>query len=91
VHLKQKPRNKTGNWNFLWFSIIQWYVLVMQKVFFLCFFAYIYCINFFFRCTSEALEKTQIAKLLLLQDNAMVGKFRDKRLQDIQLSGNYVL
>ena len=40
-----------------------------------------------YRQTSSAIERTQIAKLLLLQDHAMVGKFANCRLEDIDIKG----
>ncbi|XP_021353744.1 uncharacterized protein LOC110450516 [Mizuhopecten yessoensis] len=38
-----------------------------------------------YRATSDVIEATQIAKILLLQDTGSFGKFRNKSLQDIQL------
>ena len=40
-----------------------------------------------YRATSDLLERTQIAKILLLQDQNRVGEFRNKSLEDIQLEG----
>ncbi|XP_069109552.1 uncharacterized protein [Argopecten irradians] len=38
-----------------------------------------------YRCTSDVLEKAQIAKILLLQDHGLMGKYHNKTLTDIQL------
>ena len=38
-----------------------------------------------YRMTAEVLELTQIAKVLLIQDQGKVGQFANKRLEDIQL------
>ncbi len=42
-----------------------------------------------YRLTSSDIERTQVAKMLLLQDHAQVGKFRDKTLAEIDLKGKY--
>lgn len=44
-----------------------------------------------YRMTSDAIERTQIAKILLLQDTAQVDRFFNKRLEDIQLTGKCFL
>ncbi len=41
-----------------------------------------------YRQLSETLERTEIAKLCLIQDMGLVAKYKDKRLQDIELPGN---
>ncbi|XP_055958464.1 formin-2-like isoform X1 [Patella vulgata] len=38
-----------------------------------------------YRASSEILEKTQIAKLLLLQDSNQIGKYKNMSLKDIQI------
>jgi hypothetical protein len=38
-----------------------------------------------YRMTAEVLQLTQIAKVLLIQDQGKVGQFANKRLEDIQL------
>ena len=42
-----------------------------------------------YRMTSHDLERGQIAKILLLQDHAQVGKWANKKLEDIDLHGKY--
>ncbi len=37
--------------------------------------------------TSDILERVQVAKLLLIQDNGLVGRYHGKRLQDIPVEG----
>lgn len=43
--------------------------------------------NLHYRCTSDILERTQVAKLLLLQDHGKIAEYQNKRLEDIQLEG----
>ena len=40
-----------------------------------------------YRCTSGAIERTQIAKILLMQDFGAIGKFANKKLSDIEMGG----
>ena len=42
-----------------------------------------------YRATSDVLERVQIAKLKLLHDENLVGKYHGKNLEDIQLEGTY--
>ena len=44
-----------------------------------------------YRQTSDTLERTQVAKLLLLQDHDKLGIFFNKNLSDIQMQGKVVL
>ena len=44
-----------------------------------------------YRQTSDMLERADVAKILLIQDLGLVGKYRGKRLEDIQLDGNIFL
>ena len=43
-----------------------------------------------YRQTSDVIERVDVAKLLLIQDLGLVGKFKGMRLQDIQLNGEYI-
>lgn len=45
--------------------------------------------NIHYRCTADAIERVEIAKILLLQDNAAVGQFANKTLDDIQINGKF--
>ena len=40
-----------------------------------------------YRLTSDDLERTEVAKILLLQDHAQVHKFRNLKLSDIDING----
>jgi hypothetical protein len=40
-----------------------------------------------YRAMSDVIERVDIAKILLIQDNGLVGRFHKKRIQDIQLEG----
>lgn len=42
-----------------------------------------------YRFTSNELERTQVAKILLLQDYGKVGSFVNKSLEDIQMDGKF--
>ena len=42
----------------------------------------------YYRAVSDVLERVQIAKVLLIQDNNVVSKYQGKTLNDIQLEGN---
>ncbi|XP_021345084.1 uncharacterized protein LOC110445054, partial [Mizuhopecten yessoensis] len=44
-----------------------------------------------YKCTSDMIERVDIAKLLLMMDNRLLGKFKGKRLEDIQLDGNKIM
>lgn len=41
-----------------------------------------------YRQTSDVLERVDVAKVLLIQDLGLVGKYQGKRIQDIQIEGN---
>ena len=41
----------------------------------------------YYRSTSDIIERTQVAKILLLQDTGRLDKFANQSLEDIQLSG----
>ncbi|XP_034321228.2 uncharacterized protein [Magallana gigas] len=41
--------------------------------------------NFHYRCTSDIIERSDIAKLLMLMDRKQVGYFKNKRLEEISL------
>lgn len=43
-----------------------------------------------YRQTSDLLERVQVAKLLLIQDMGVVGKFVGKKLEEIQLEGKFL-
>ncbi|XP_033725163.1 uncharacterized protein LOC117315128 [Pecten maximus] len=38
-----------------------------------------------YKCTSDMIERVDIAKLLLMMDNRLLGKFKGKRLEEFQL------
>ena len=40
-----------------------------------------------YRAMSSVLERVQVAKVLLIQDQNLVGKYHGKRLDEIQLEG----
>lgn len=42
-----------------------------------------------YRSTSGLIERLEIAKLMLMQENNMVGKFQGKTLKDITFEGKY--
>ena len=46
--------------------------------------------NVHYRCTSDELERTRIAKILLLQDHSKVTEFANKKLEDIQFDGMFI-
>ena len=41
----------------------------------------------YYRQTSSVIERSQVAKLLLMQDNGMADKLCNRKLQDIQFAG----
>eukprot|EP00105_Crassostrea_gigas_P012672 XP_011428735.1 PREDICTED: uncharacterized protein LOC105329239 [Crassostrea gigas] len=43
--------------------------------------------NIHYRCTSDIIERSDIAKLLMLMDRKQVGYFKNKRLEEISLEG----
>lgn len=43
-----------------------------------------------YRQTSDLLERVDVAKILLIQDMGLVGKYLGKKLQHIQLNGKYL-
>ena len=42
-----------------------------------------------YRTTMDIIENTQITKFMLIVDQGLIGKYRDKCLADIPLEGNY--
>lgn len=44
--------------------------------------------NIHYRCTSDIIERADIAKLLMLMDRKQVGYFKNKKLEEISLEGN---
>ena len=43
--------------------------------------------NIHYRCTSDIIERADIAKLLMLMDRKQVGYFKNKKLEEISLEG----
>lgn len=43
-----------------------------------------------YRNTSNEIERTQIAKLLLIQDHGLANRFANVALEDIQLEGKWL-
>lgn len=43
--------------------------------------------NIHYQATSDVIERSQIAKILLLQDHDNIGAFANKRLRDISWEG----
>ena len=43
--------------------------------------------NIHYRATSDAIERSEIAKPLLVMDFGKVGQFKGKQLQEIQMDG----
>jgi hypothetical protein len=42
-----------------------------------------------YRHTSDVLERIDVAKVRLIQDFGLVAKYQGKRIQDIQIEGNF--
>jgi hypothetical protein len=42
-----------------------------------------------YRCTSDIIERVDIAKLLMLMDNQKIGLFKGKKLEDITMEGEF--
>ena len=45
--------------------------------------------NIYYQMTSDMIERSQIAKILLLQDHDNIGAFANKRLRDISWDGKF--
>lgn len=43
-----------------------------------------------YRQTSDIIERVDIAKLLMIQDMGLVGRFKGKNLEEIQFDGSYL-
>ena len=43
--------------------------------------------NIHYKCTSDIIERTDIAKLLLLMDSRQISKYKGKKLEEIQIDG----
>lgn len=43
-----------------------------------------------YRQTSDIIERVDIAKLLMIQDMGLVGRFKGKKLEEIQFDGSYL-
>lgn len=44
----------------------------------------------YYRMMSTTIEKTKIAKLLILADNGTIDQYKGKRIEDIEVEGNNV-
>lgn len=40
-----------------------------------------------YKCTSDIIERAEISKLLLMIDYGQIGRFKGKKLEEIQLEG----
>jgi len=47
--------------------------------------------NIHYRQTSDVIERTKIAKILLLQDSGRLAEFYDKSLDEIQFAGREII